>query len=465
MTEQKDTAPLLELRDIWKAMRERLTQQARILVLADAEPGQALATALAQAGMDADAATTAAEAAARSVDAAPELVVVAFGGADDPRAALLGPAARDVDRVALAWAAPGLAVDALRAGADDVLPLTLPLERLARRVRARLRQLVTLELIDRFTVDLRTLARAERPGAVTVGAFRDELKRHARWLEERGKRVLVAWSDGDAVGRAAAQLGTLGASILTAESLEELVEVLHVASIDVALFHAGLAGGAVEGLRAVRAIDPLVQVALFEPPGSAAVVDEALASGAVTAILQPGIAWPAVAAVIRRLLDARQHAVHREKVVHELGRTFPEALDRWRVAREAALTEPAAAARAGGADAEAVAGNRRLDPRVPLALPVEVRPTAPAGSPIAGTVVNLAMGGVFVACDRALAPRSLVECRIAAGDAVLALPGVVVREEQAPAAPQPGLRGFAVRFERLGTTSADALRKLLSRAG
>ena len=463
MTDQKDTAPLLELRDIWKAMRDRLTRQARVLVLADTEPGQALATVLAQAGMDADAATTAAEAAARSVDAPPDLAVVAYGGADDPRAALLGPASREVDRVAVAWAPVALAVEALRAGADDVFPSSLPADRLVRRVRARIRQLVTLKLIDRFTVDLRTLARAERPGAVTVGAFRDELKRHARWLEERGRRVLVAWSDGDAVGRAAAQLGTLGASLLTAESLDELIEVLHVASIDVALLHAGLAGGVVQGLRAVRGIDPLVQVAVLEPGGSAAVVDDALAGGAVTAILQPGIAWPAVAAVVRRLLDARQHAVHREKIVLELGRTFPEALDRWRVAREAALTEPAAAARAGAAGD--VAGNRRLDPRLPLALPVEVRPTAPAGAPIAGTVVNLAMGGVFVACDRALAPRALVECRIAAGETVVVLPGVVVREEQAPVGPKPGLRGFAVRFERLGTASADALRKLLSGAG
>ncbi|HEV8323022.1 MAG TPA: PilZ domain-containing protein [Myxococcota bacterium] len=449
-------APLLELGEIWSALREEQLRAAQVMIVGDDVPSaEGLAMALRGRGLTANAVAGVRSAWSAVAARAPDLRLIAFSGAGDPRGALLATTGRAFDHPAMAIVTgSAAAAAAVAVGADDVIARASGPERLALRVQARLRQAVTVRLMERIAGELRAEAGAA-VGAAVLGTLESSLDEYRTWLAARGARLMLAWGDTALQSRTLDALGALRVPVLTADNVDEIAEILMVAGVDVALVHAGLAGGVVEAVAAIRGADPLVQVAVLETSGDSEQTDEALRRGAVTALPMPELPAPAICAVARRLLDARAHLILHEKVVLELCRRAPEALARWRASRVALGPGPDMAAEVDRLT------NRRQDARVPMELEVLVLAREPGATVRRGTTINLSLGGSFIACAEVLRAGTAVECKVLIGAETVYLEGVVVRQGEGSSVEGQLVSGFGVRFDRIEPATLQRLSRIV----
>ena len=447
------TAPLLELTEVWRALRDRMLAAATILVVGEDEP-QARRICAALAGDGWAASGTADVEAARAAIAAraPDVLLVAFRGPADPRRAFFAPELHDLAHPVLgAVATPVPALEAMRAGADDVLLSPLPPERVLARLRARLRQGVTIRLVEQLAAQVVGIAQSAGLAAPVLDALPAQLERHRALRRERGTRLLFATQNDDTRARITGALAPLGLPIITVESAAEASEVARFAALDAAILDAMLPDGPAPAVAALRAADPHVQIAVVDRVEAADAADGALDHGAVTALRIADVADDVVAAVVARLAAAREHLAVHETVALEAGRSAPELLDRWRA--HLAVSSPLQPA-----EAAALAENRRRDVRLPAAVPILVVPVDPPGDAFAGATTNLSLSGAFVASSTVLAPRAVIECRVQFADIEVALDGMVVRAGDGSSPDGRLVPGFAVRFPRV---EKESLRRLV----
>jgi len=443
------TGPLDDVGAEWAGDRERLVAAARVLVVSsNGRAAEQVAAALRAGGLAAEVAAGIGAARAAVGQNPPDLRLVTFSGAEDPLGALLGGDGRGADRPAIALAASrGAAAEAVALGADDVLLAPFDPARAVVRVQARLRQAITVRLLERLGVELAAPGEGDADDA--AGTLEAAFAAHRTWVEERGARLLLAHGEARALSQAVDMLAPLGHAVLTAESAEDVAEVLMVAGVDVAILHAGLPGGLGAAVQSLLENDPLLQVAVLETAGHEAAAEEALQAGAVTILRLPELSGPVACGVVQGLVGARRYLAIHERVVAELGRRHPEAVARWRAARGTGRTE---AAPVRGAD---LFSDRRFDPRIPMELPVMVFTRDPAPAVLHGTTMNLSLGGAFIACDAVLRSGLAIECKVMVGTTTVYLEGAVVRAGDGSSAEGRLVPGFAVRFDRVsaGTTA------------